>query len=648
MSQIENVLHENRLFPPPGEFQASSRLSSEEEYQRLWRESIDDPDRFWGRVARELPWIRAFDRVLDWSGAPFAKWFVGGQINASAVCLDQHLSGPRAKKAAIVWEGEPGDLRTLSYEQLHRETCRFANVLRARGVKKGDRVAIYMPMIPEAAIAMLACARLGAAHSVVFGGFAAHALRDRVIDGGCTAVITADGSFRRGSVLALKAQVDEALETIDTVHTVLVVERAKNEVAWVEGRDVWYHELAAQASTACAPEPMDSEDLLFLLYTSGSTGRPKGIVHTTAGYLVGAWLSTRYVFDLREDDVYWCTADIGWVTGHSYIVYGPLANGATVVMYEGAPNTPHQGRFWEIVDRHRVTVFYTAPTAIRTFMRWGEEWPAKHSLASLRLLGTVGEPINPEAWMWYRRHVGRDRCPIVDTWWQTETGSIAITPLPGVTATTPGSATRPFFGIDPAVVDEHGEELGPNQGGYLVIRKPWPSMLRGIWGNPDRYVDGYWKRFPGRYFAGDGARRDERGYFWILGRVDDVLNVSGHRLSTMEVESALVSHPKVAEAAVVARPDEVTGQAICAFVTLVGGNAPGDALKSELGDHVAREIGKLARPAEIRFTEALPKTRSGKIMRRLLRDVAAGVETRQDTSTLEDYAVLARLREHEE
>jgi acetyl-CoA synthetase len=648
MSQIENVLHENRSFPPPSDFQAKSRLSSEAEYQRLYRESIDEPEKFWGRVASELPWMSPWKKVLDWSGAPFAKWFVGGKLNASAVCLDQHVKTKRSSKRAIVWEGEPGDTRTLTYAELHLAVCKLANALKNRGIKRGDRVAIYMPMIPEAAMAMLACARIGAAHSVVFGGFSAHALRERIVDGGCTAVITADGSFRRGSVLALKPQVDEACKGLEQVHTVLVVERAKNTIDWVNGRDVWYHEVVANSSGECAPEAMDSEDLLFLLYTSGSTGRPKGIVHTTGGYMVGAYLSMQYVFDLREDDVYWCTADIGWVTGHTYIVYGPLAIGATLVMYEGAPNTPHQARMWELVDKHNVTIFYTAPTAIRTFMRWGDEWPAKYKLDSLRLLGTVGEPINPEAWIWYQKNIGRDRCPIVDTWWQTETGGIMITPLPGVTATKPGSATRPFFGVDAAIFDEQGKELGPNQGGYLVIKKPWPSMLRGIWGDPKRFKEGYWAKYPGVYFCGDGARRDEHGYFWILGRVDDVINVSGHRLSTMEIESALVSHDKVCEAAVVGRPDELTGQAICAFVTVNGGLKPDAALKQELMEHVSKEIGKLARPSDIRFTDALPKTRSGKIMRRLLRDIAGGTETVQDTSTLEDLNVMARLREHEE
>ncbi len=649
--QIENVLHENRFFPPPREFQARARIGSEAQYQRMYKESIENPEAFWGRIAGELPWMQPFTQVLDWSRAPFARWFVEGRINASAVCLDRHLTTATSDKRAIVWEGEPGDQRTLTYAELHMEVCRLANALRGRGIRRGDRVAIYMPMIPEAVVAMLACARIGVPHSVVFGGFSAQSLRDRIVDGKCTAVITADGSFRRGSVLALKPSVDEAIAGLEQVHTVIVAQRAKNQVEWTRGRDQWYHEIAGQASSECEPESMDSEDVLFILYTSGSTGRPKGIVHTTGGFLVGAYYTAQCVFDMRDDDVYWCTADIGWVTGHSYIVYGPLANGATIVMYEGAPNTPHQGRFWEIVDRHKVTILYTAPTAIRTFMRWGDEFPAKYKLNSLRLLGTVGEPINPEAWMWYHRAIGRERCPIVDTWWQTETGSIMITPLPGVSVTQPGSATRPFFGVDAAVVNDKGEELPPNQGGYLVLRKPWPSMLRGIWGDPQRFIDTYWSKFgekSGYYFAGDGARRDEKGNFWILGRVDDVINVSGHRLSTMEVESSLVSHDKVAEAAVVGRPDAMTGQAIVAFVTCIGGVKPDDALKQELSEHVAREIGKLARPAEIRFTDSLPKTRSGKIMRRLLRDVAAGVESAGDTSTLEDYSVLAKLRADEE
>jgi acetyl-CoA synthetase len=648
MSQIESVLQENRVFPPPEDFAKRAQLSSEAEYQALYRESIDDPEAFWGRMARELPWIEDFDQVLDWSNKPFAKWFVGGKLNASAVCLDQHLTKGRGDKAAIVWEGEPGDTLTYSYAELHAAVCRFANALKARGVKKGDRVAIYMPMIPELAMAVLACARIGAAHSVVFGGFSAQALRDRIEDGGCTAVITADGGWRRGKVLELKKEVDASIEGIDAVHTVMVVQRTENEVAWNAERDVWYHEAIAAVDDDCPPEPMDSEDLLFLLYTSGSTGKPKGIVHTTGGYMVGASLTARYVFDLREDDVYWCTADVGWITGHSYIVYGPMANGATVVMYEGAPTTPHPGRFWELCEKHGVTVFYTAPTAIRTFMRLGDEHPSGFDLSKLRLLGTVGEAINPEAWMWYRRMIGGDRCPIVDTWWQTETGGIMLTPLPGVTPTKPGSATTPFFGVDAAILDEKGVEQGPNEGGLLCIRKPWPSMLRGIWGDDRRFVETYWSTVEGAYFAGDGARRDEDGYFWIMGRVDDVINVSGHRLSTMEVESALVSHEKVCEAAVVSRPDEITGDAIVAFVTLGKEFEATPDLRTELTAHVAGEIGKLARPAEMRFTDALPKTRSGKIMRRLLRDVAAGRESAGDTSTIEDLSVLAKLRGDEE
>jgi len=647
MTRIESVLNENRRFPPPPAFRARAHVADEATYERLYRESIDAPEAFWDRVARELPWIEPYGRVLDWSGAPFAKWFVGGKINASQVCIDRHLE-TRSDRRAIVWEGEPGDRRTLTYAELYAGVCRFANALKSRGIARGDRVAIYMPMIPELAMALLACARIGAAHSVIFGGFSAQALRERIQDGQCCAVITADGGWRRGAVLPLKREVDAAIAGMMAVHTVVVVRRGANDVAWSEGRDCWYHELVASAGVDCPPEPMDSEDLLFLLYTSGSTGKPKGVVHTTGGYLVGTYLTSKYVFDLQEDDVFWCTADVGWITGHSYIVYGPLANGATILMYEGAPTTPHPGRFWELCQEHGVTVFYTAPTAIRTFMRLGDEHPARFDLSKLRLLGTVGEPINPEAWMWYRRVIGGERCPIVDTWWQTETGSIMITPLPGCTATKPGSATRPFFGVDAAVVDEEGNELPPDAGGLLVLRQPWPAMLRGIWGDDERYRQTYWSKVPGAYFAGDGARRDPDGYFWIMGRVDDVINVSGHRLSTMEVESALVSHDKVCEAAVVARPDGVTGQAICAFVTVLGGLEPDGALRAELREHVAKEIGKMARPAEIRFTDSLPKTRSGKIMRRLLRDIAAGVETVGDTSTIEDYSVLARLREYDE
>jgi acetyl-CoA synthetase len=643
MSEIESILHEDRSFPPSAEFAARARIGDIETYRRMYAESIADPEAFFGRVARELPWIEPFTEVLDWSNAPFARWFGGGKLNASAICLDQHVEAGRGERVAIRWEGEPGDTREFTYAELHAEVQRFANVLLDRGVKKGDRVAIYMPMIPELAMACLACARIGAIHSVVFGGFSANALRERIDDGGCTAVITADGGWRRGKVLPLKSAVDEAVEGIDAVHTVLVVRRTENEVAW-NPRDVWYHEAVKNAAAVCAPEPMDSEDTLFILYTSGSTGRPKGIQHTTAGYLLHTYLTTKYVFDVQEDDVFWCTADVGWITGHSYIVYGPLANGCTQLMYEGAPNAPHTGRFWELIQKYGVTIFYTAPTAIRTFMRWGDDVPAGYDLSSLRLLGTVGEPINPEAWMWYRKHIGGDRCPIVDTWWQTETGGHMLTPLPGCIATKPGSCTVPFFGVDAAIVDEDGVELPANHGGLLVIRKPWPSMLRGLWGDPERYRETYWAKFGHMYFAGDGARRDADGYFWIMGRVDDVLNVSGHRLSTMEVESALVAHPAVVEAAVVARPDEVTGEAVVAFVTPVANIEAGDELAQLLREYVAKEIGAIAKPADIRFTDALPKTRSGKIMRRLLRDVAAGRESTGDTSTIEDLSVLAKLR----
>ncbi len=645
MAEIESILHETRTFPPSERIRKKARLSSMEEYQKMYRESIDDPDAFFGREAKNMPWIRPFDSVLDWSNAPVAEWFGGGKLNASAVALDQHLTTEVADKVAFHWEGEPGDTRSFTYRELHREVCKFANALKSRGLKKGDRVAVYMPMIPELAMTLLACARIGVAHSVVFGGFSAQALRDRIEDGECAAVITADGGYRRGSVLPLKAQVDTAVEGLDFVHTVLVVRRTENEVTWREGRDVWYHDVVPSASEECEPEPMDSEDTLFLLYTSGTTGGPKGIRHTTAGYMLGAYLTSKYVFDMQSDDVFWCTADIGWVTGHTYIVYGPLANGVTSVMYEGAPNAPHEGRFWELVEKYKVTTFYTAPTAIRTFMRWGDEHPQKYDLSSLRILGTVGESINPEAWMWYHETIGGGQCPIVDTWWQTETGSIMLTPLPGVTTTKPGSATLPFFGVDASIMDSDGKEVGPNEGGFLVIKSPWPSMLRGIWKNDERYRETYWSKFDGIYLAGDGARRDEDGYFWVMGRIDDVINVSGHRLSTMEIESSLVSHDSVVESAVVSRPDEVTGEAIVAFVTPGGGVEVSEELRCLLMAHVAKEIGKLARPAEIRFTDALPKTRSGKIMRRLLRDIASGRETTGDTSTIEDLSVLAKLRE---
>ncbi len=648
MTDILSVLKENRVFRPPEEFRRSAHLKSLEEYEALYRRSVVDPEGFWAEQAESLLWSRRWDRVLEWE-SPFAKWFVGGQLNISENCVDRHTTTWRKNKAAILWEGEPGDTRILTYQELHREVCRFANVLKELGVSKGDRVGLYMPMIPELPIAMLACARIGATHGVVFGGFSAEALRDRMNDAQAKLVVTADGAYRRGTVVHLKRNVDEALEGAPSVKNVVVVRRTGEEGTAIHaGRDHWWHELMEAASPVCPPEPLDAEHPLFILYTSGTTGKPKGVVHTTAGYLLQVALTMKYVFDVKDEDTYFCTADIGWVTGHSYIVYGPLANGATTVLYEGAPNHPEPDRFWRIVDRYRVNVFYTAPTAIRAFVKWGEQWPRLHDLSSLRLLGTVGEPINPEAWMWYHTVIGKERCPIVDTWWQTETGAIMITPLPGATPTKPGSGTRPFFGVVPEVVDKDGKPVPPGAGGYLVIKKPWPAMLRTVYGDPDRYVEQYWKRFPGLYFTGDGARCDQDGYFWIMGRVDDVINVAGHRLGTMEVESALVSHPKVAEAAVVGRPDELKGQALVAFVTVQSSVSPSDALRNELKDHVVREIGAIARPDEIRFTDALPKTRSGKIMRRLLRDIAAGNETLGDTTTLEDYTVLAKLREDEE
>ncbi len=644
--RIASLLKEQRVFPPPAEFAASAHVKSLDEYRQLWQESIDSPETFWSRYAEELHWFRKWDKVLEWN-EPYAKWFVGGKTNICYNCVDRHLQTWRRNKAAIVWEGEPGDERVLRYADLHREVCRFANVLKKLGIRKGDRVSIYMGMVPELAIAVLACARIGAVHSVVFGGFSAEALADRNHDAQAKLLITADGSYRRGKVIPLKENANAAMEKSPSVEKCIVLKRTGTDVDMKPGRDYWWHELMAEADERCDPEEMDSEDMLFLLYTSGTTGKPKGIIHTTGGYMVGTYLTTKWVFDLKDDDTYWCTADIGWITGHSYIVYGPLANGATVVMYEGAPNYPDPGRFWSIVQKYRVSVFYTAPTAIRAFMKWGDEWVKKYDLSSLRLLGTVGEPINPEAWMWYHTVIGGQRCPIVDTWWQTETGAIMITPLPGATPTKPGSATLPFPGVLPDIVDKEGKSLGPNEGGYLVIRKPWPSMLRGIYGDPERYQKQYWSQVPHCYFTGDGARRDEDGYFWIMGRVDDVLNVSGHRLSTMEIESALVAHPAVAEAAVVGRPDEIKGEAIVAFVTLKEGYQPSDELRTELRQFVRQQIGAHAQPDDVRFAEALPKTRSGKIMRRLLRDIAAG-RPPGDTTTLEDFSVLAKLREDEE
>jgi acetyl-CoA synthetase len=644
---ITSVLVESRVFPPPPEFARQAHIQGLEQYQALWERARDDPEGFWGEMAGMLRWEKPWDRVLKWD-PPFAQWFVGGRINASVNCVDRHCEGPLKNKAAIIWEGEPGDRRVLRYQDLHREVGRFANLLKGLGVRKGDAVAIYLPMVPEAAIAMLACARIGAPHTVVFGGFSADALAGRIQDCQAKLLITADGGYRRGKVVPLKEHADGAVAACPTIENVVVLKRTGHHIPMHSGRDHWWHDLIECASADCPPEPLDSEHPLYILYTSGSTGRPKGILHTTGGYLVGTAVTTRWVFDLKDDDTFWCTADIGWVTGHSYVVYGPLANGATVLMYEGAPNWPDEARFWKIVEDYRVSILYTAPTAIRAFMKWGEHFPRRHDLSSLRLLGSVGEPINPEAWMWYHKVIGGGRCPIVDTWWQTETGAVMISPLPGATPTRPGSATRPLPGIVPEVVTKDGTPVGANQGGFLIIKRPWPSMLRTIYGDDERYRQQYWSEVPGAYFTGDGARRDDEGNYWIMGRVDDVLNVAGHRLSTMEVESALVSHPKVAEAAVVGKPDELRGQAIAAFVTLEGGQAPSDALKKELRDHVVKEIGALARPDDIRFTDALPKTRSGKIMRRLLRDVAAGRESTGDTTTLEDLGVLARLREEEE
>jgi acetyl-CoA synthetase len=657
-ANITSVLTERRLFPPAATFSEKAHVQTLEQYRALYAESISAPETFWPRMADELSWFKKWDTLLEWSNPPFAKWFVGGKINISYNCLDRHLAkngGSRDDKPAILFEGEPGDTRTLTYAQLHTEVCTFANVLKSHGIQLGDRIAIYMPMIPEAIIAMLACTRIGAAHTVVFGGFSAEALADRINDAQAVAVITADGGFRRGKVIELKKNVDIALAKTPSIRHAFVVQRTKNAVEMKPGRDIWYHEAMAKASADCPAEPLDSEQLCFILYTSGTTGKPKGVVHTTAGYLLGAYLTTKYVFDLHDHDIYWCTADVGWVTGHSYIAYGPLANGATCVLYEGAPDTPKQNRFWQIIEKYKVTVFYTAPTAIRAFIKWGDHHPKSHKLDSLRLLGTVGEPINPEAWMWYKDLIGGGRCPIVDTWWQTETGSIMCSPLPGVTPTKPGSCTLPFFGVDAAVVDKHGHDVPANAGGYFVIRKPWPSMLRGIYGDDARFKKTYFEEIPDAhgklgsiYFTGDGARKDSDGYFWVMGRVDDVVNVAGHRLGTMEVESALVAHPKVAEAAVVGRPDDFKGQALAAFVTVVGGIQADEALKEELKAWVAKEIGSIAKPDDLRFTESLPKTRSGKIMRRLLRDIAAGKESLGDTTTLEDYSVLAKLRESDE
>ena len=663
LPELDALLREARNFPPPPDFAADANVSSPDVYEA----AAADPEAFWAGWAEQLHWFRRWDRVLDWN-PPHARWFDGGKLNAAYNCLDRHLDGPRRRKRALVWEGEPGDHRSYTYEELHREVCKAANVLRKLGVRRGDRVAIYLPMIPEAAIAMLACARIGAPHSVVFGGFSAEALRDRINDANARLLITADGGYRRGGTVPLKKNVDDALDRqggCPSIEHVLVVQRHEGnaktlgDVSFKPDRDIWWHDLMRDSAEDCPAEEMDSEDLLYILYTSGTTGKPKGIMHTTGGYMTQLLASNKWVFDLKDDDVYWCTADIGWVTGHSYVVYGPLAAGATVFMYEGAPDFPDRGRFWELIMKYRITVFYTAPTAIRAFMKWGTEHPERYDLSSLRLLGSVGEPINPEAWVWYRHYIGGDRCPVVDTWWQTETGAIMITPLPGITNTIPGSATVPFPGISADILTLDGRSV-PEGGGFLAIRQPWPAMLRGIWGDEERFRETYWTKWQGKqvggegdlqpgesvYFPGDGAKRED-GNFWIIGRIDDVLNVAGHRIGTMEVESALVDHHAVAEAAVVGKAHDVKGQAIAAFVTLKEGNDTTDSLKTELKSHVAEKIGAIARPDDILFAADLPKTRSGKIMRRLLKDIAEG-RTLGDTTTLADPAVVEMLKQEYE
>ena len=642
---IDSILLEKRSFAPAPAFSAAAHIKSEGEYQRLCERADNDPEGYWAEHAESLRWTKKWSRVLEWK-PPFAKWFVGGELNASDNCLDRHLE-KHGDKPAIIFEGEPGDRRTLTYKQLHAETCKLAAGLASLGVKKGDRIAIYLPMIPEAAIAMLACARVGATHTVIFGGFSSDALRDRIHDAQASVVITADGSWRRGQLLPLKEQVDQAVKESPSIKHVIVVERAKNPVT-TTARDRSYAELVKDQDASFAPVPVEAEHPLFILYTSGTTGKPKGVVHTTGGFMLHAALSARWVFDLKDEDVFWCTADVGWVTGHTYVVYGPLACGATILMYEGAPMQPQPDRFWELIARYQVSIFYTAPTAIRAFIKLGDAWPKKHDLSSLRLLGSVGEPINPEAWMWYHRVIGGERCPIVDTWWQTETGGIMCSPLPGVTVTKPGSCTRPLPGIALDIVDPSGASVPLGKGGNVVIKRPWPSMLRTIWGDDKRYAETYFSQYPEWYFAGDTARRDEDGYFWMMGRNDDVVKVSGHRLGTAEIESALVSHPAVAEAAVVDKPDEIRGSALVVFVTLKQGVPPSPALKDELKAHVVKEIGSLARPDDVRFADTLPKTRSGKIMRRLLRELAANGTVKGDTTTLEDLGSLEKLQASED
>lgn len=640
-NQVDSLLDETRIFAPSKEFKAQANVQSDE----LFQKANHNLEEFWADCAKQLDWFKPWDKVLEWT-PPFAKWFVGGKLNASYNCLDRHLKTAVKNKAALIWEGEPGDHKTLTYWELHREVCKFSNCLKDLGIKKGDCIAIYLPMVPEAIIAMLAAARIGAIHTVIFGGFSATALEERLQDSEAKVLITADGGYRKGSTITLKDTADKALENAPSVKQVIIVRRTEQEIRINQGKDFWYHDLMAQAKTACEPEWMDAEDPLYILYTSGTTGKPKGILHTTGGYLLGVHTSMQWVFDIKPEDVYWCTADIGWVTGHSYVVYGPLSNGATEVIYEGAPEWPNRGRFWSIIEKYGVTIFYTAPTAIRTFMKWGREWPKKYRLHSLRLLGSVGEPINPEAWMWYHENIGESRCPVVDTWWQTETGSILIAPIPGITPLKPGSATFPMPGIDAVILNEKGEETSA---GYLAIKNPWPAMMRGIYKDPERYIETYWKKWNGKfYFAGDGVKKDQEGYFWLLGRVDDVLNVSGHRIGTMEVESALVDFPSVAEAAVIGVKDEIKGEAIVAFVTLKEKTLPSEILESELIQHVVEKIGALARPKKIFFTRDLPKTRSGKIMRRLLRDIGEG-RILGDVTTLADASIVEELkRQYEE